>query len=708
MKLGFQVFKRSWSKGVFNKLSASFRMSIKAKLLLAFFVTIVFTVVLGTVSYRLAATTLKSTSENHALQLMKSQGDYLKLMSGTIEAITSQILMSEGVQKLYIQPRDNLTESEKRKLAMSTADFLDSTVLANTQSIRSIAVIGQKDAICTDKAYQVKNLDDLKDMMLYKLAVQADRKPVWIGDSDELVKLFGTMRERSDVNLSCVRALKENSRGEIVGILIIELDPQAVASVVDGMRMGKNDEVHFLSSEGFDLAVLADTSAQDRDGYQFSAHPLYTSIREGSAASSAQTVSYNGKEHLMVYSKTEGTDFVLVSLIRMSVLLEAANRIMGITLIVTLIAVISSLVVAFLISGGMSRTISQLVMMSEQGASGDLTYRPDCKRQDELGQLSRHLCAMLESMRLLIAEAAETAATVSVETRSVNAFIGQIGSISEQIGNAVEEIAKGTAQQAGDSEKVVVRTQELEEKINGVSERIASIQVVSEHTMETTQDALNIALELKHKAHQANETIQDILKDIHTMDQYSQVIGRIVKVIGNIAGQTNLLVLNAAIEAARAGSAGAGFAVVAEEIKKLADQSMNATREIAAIVEAVQHQTEETVKKAMASEGLIYSQNEALARTMDSFDSIAMSMKQLVVKVCEIMEEIEKMQACKRSVQCAIQSISSVSEETAAMTEEVAASAQKQVDEMQALINKSDHLDSMALRLKASVQKFKI
>lgn len=684
--------------------------SIKTKLMFAFCISAAFIVILGIVAYRLASEELETSAKNNSLQTMIGQGNYLKLMSRTVEAITSQVLISEGIQKMYINPTGAISDSDKRKLIMNTSDFLDSIVMANTQSIQSIAVIGLKDSIVTDKAYKINAISDIKDMKLYKEVLEADRKPVWIGDPDELMKLFDNTKDRSEVNLSCVRLLKENSKGDVVGVLIIELHPQAVETVLNTLQIGQHSESHFISSDAYDLKSIIKEQEEDHyvDGYQFASEQLFADIIREDQPNGFRNVTYNGKKHLMVYCKPEGTDFVLVNLIPFSSLLEASNRILTVTVIVTSIAVICSLIVAFIISGGMSRTIDQLVHTTKLAALGDMTSKPTTMRQDELGILAQNMCNMMESMRLLIADTKQTTDQVTQDTKSVNEFTGQVVIISEQIGKAIEEIARGTLEQADDSEMVVEKTDELGQKINKVSDNINTIKNITDHTLEITKSSNDIVNELNTKAEQTNEIMKDVLQDIHSMDRLSQAIGKIVMVITEIGHQTNLLALNASIEAVRSGRNGQGFVVIASEIRKLADQSLVATKEITNIVENVQKQTKNTVNKALLSEKIMESQNEALSRTIETFDCISISMNQLVTRVNDILGDVSEMEECKNSVLQSIQNISAVSEETAAMSEEMTASVDKQMNDMQVLYRKSDNLEELVMGLKQSVLKFNI
>jgi methyl-accepting chemotaxis protein len=245
-------------------------------------------------------------------------------------------------------------------------------------------------------------------------------------------------------------------------------------------------------------------------------------------------------------------------------------------------------------------------------------------------------------------------------------------------------------------------------KINEISEYTNDIAKFSDATINLTEEGLVSVDDLEIKAKETTAIIQEIIVDTHELSGHSEAIGDIVEVINSIAAQTNLLSLNAAIEAARAGDAGRGFAVVAEEIRKLAEQSAAATGEIANIIKNTQSQTARVVERAKSSEGILLTQNKAMNDTLEVFKKISGSMAELAKKVNEINDKVKEMDDYKNKAMGAIHNISSVSEEIAAATEEVSASTEEQVGSIEELNSHAKELENAAGKLETSIKSFKV
>ncbi len=171
---------------------------------------------------------------------------------------------------------------------------------------------------------------------------------------------------------------------------------------------------------------------------------------------------------------------------------------------------------------------------------------------------------------------------------------------------------------------------------------------------------------MTRQSEETSKITDSVVKNIEILKEKSESISTIINVINEIADQTNLLSLNASIEAARAGNAGMGFAVVANEIKKLAEESQDSAGKIKKIVEDIHIQTLDTVNKAMEAEGIVSKQNISIQETIEVFHDMKDSMQKVLTNMEKVYEDVSSMDSTRISTLEAIQNISAVSEETCA------------------------------------------
>lgn len=390
---------------------------------------------------------------------------------------------------------------------------------------------------------------------------------------------------------------------------------------------------------------------------------------------------------------------------------EVSNETGGIlikTLIVMAVAVAVGAVLIFTIVTSITRPLKELMNVSAKISQGDLTQRIIVKSNDELGKLGISFNQMTEALRSVITEVGETANQLAASSEELTASAEQTSKATEQIAFTIQEVAEGSEKQVRsveDSSKVI------NEMSTGVQQIAANSQMASSVATQTAELALegNKAIQTAVKQmNSINRTVTGLAEMVKGLGEHSREIGQIVEVITTIAEQTNLLALNAAIEAARAGEHGRGFAVVADEVRKLAEQSAESAQQIAQLISNIQAETNKAVqsmetgtKEVADGIGVV---NEAGA----SFEQIQRSVNEVANQILEVSAATQQMSAGTVKVVNSIELITKVSESTSAGTQNVSAAAEEQLASMEEISSSATSLSRMAVELQEMVNRFRV
>lgn len=336
-----------------------------------------------------------------------------------------------------------------------------------------------------------------------------------------------------------------------------------------------------------------------------------------------------------------------------------------IIVIVIIIAIALALTLGVIITRLLTNPIKQIVDTMAIAEKGDLTIQADYKSKDEIGMMVESFNQLVESTRKAIEEV----------TNSANNLAASV----EEISASTEQIASGSQQQAQDATMSANMMSEMTNAVQEVSKNAEQAAILTERTTGAAQ----------HGGVVLSDAIQGMIQireSIHELSNKSVQIGEIVEVIDDIAEQTNLLALNAAIEAARAGEAGKGFAVVADEVRKLAERSSKATKEISELVNVIQENTKYSVQTVEVG-------NEKAANAGTTFEEILQLVQESSAKVTEIAAASQQQTAQAEEVMQAVTNIALVTEETSAGIEETATTASD-------LAEMAETLNGLAARFK--------
>ena len=329
------------------------------------------------------------------------------------------------------------------------------------------------------------------------------------------------------------------------------------------------------------------------------------------------------------------------------------------------------------------------------------------KKKDEIGLLSSAFQRVIDRLRNLTNEVSGVSNEVADFFEELNSRINQSSISMEEIARVIEEVAAGATAQAEETERGVANIVDLGHLVEQEQELLQELKVFIEEVDILKSEGIETVKELIEKTESNNEAIKKVRKVIIDTSESAEKIEASSHMIKSIANQINLLALNAAIEAARAGEAGRGFSVVAEEVRKLAEESHNFTQEISTVVVELIDKTENAVAIIKRLDEITASQTESVDLNNNKFEGISDSIEKITV-IAEVInksgwEMVEK----KDEIINVVESLSAISEENAAGAQEASASIEEHTASMQEVANSSDALWDLAATMKESINKFK-
>jgi len=690
------ALKTVWN-GIEHLVSHISRLKLRGKLLLSFLVPVLLIAVLGLVSLRMAEDAIVYNYETSSTATVNAVRDYLNLGIQTVEEKSFELLHDDDLTT-YFNNFEDLKITERTKHWNGLRDAFIVAKEANV-FIRAIHVIGtpgnSHSTVTTPGSNAYKTYSESEEG---KRIAGSTKKSEWLGAHDfldQVLSLDNIKYGRNDYILSIVRKLTGKN-----GFLFMDISKEEIVNSLSDLKLGEGSIIAFVTADGIETTVGSDVEV-------FGELPYFKASKTSEATEGFSYETYNGKPYMYIYSKVGDTGCMLSALIPKSTIVQKANDIKGVILIFVVIASVFAVAIGLYISSGIGKAIGKLTSSIAQVARGDLTTKFETRRKDEFLILSNSLSDMMQNMRRLIQGVSEVGTKVSRSSEMLSATSRKMLEDTRGISMTIEDIGKGVAQQAADTEHCVQQMSSLSDKLNILLRSTDEIGHISGTTRNAVNEGIIIIDELNRKSKETTDVTLGIIREIESLEKQIHSISGFVNVINAIASQTNLLSLNASIEAARAGEAGRGFAVVASEIRTLAESSSEAARSIQHIVTDIQHMFISMFDSAKKAEGNVNLQAAALDRTIHVFEGINQHVTELLNNLNTIADGIQGIEVAKEDTLNAICNISAVSQQTAVSAETVSRTASSQIGSVQRFSESVDELAEDAKMLDNEIKTFK-
>ena len=665
--------------------------------------SIAVSLIIGGVSISKSSESIKLEAKEKLLYMAKSHAYKFDQSLNEIEKSTQDLAY---ISQTEFEPEEIESDSQYMNNYIGLMDPIIKGFAENTKG--AVSVYMDLDPDITKGGYEIWYADKDENKVFDKMPVssEADVRTAF-QKNKELIGKWSKVYYDEDVKkdmISYISPMYVNDK--LVGIIGFDLDFNIFKNEIEKIKVYENGYALLLNEK-----------------YDYLVHPKFKNtdnLKEVNNNQLSELAKYMDGNDSGTYEYTLGKDKKIIGFAKLS-----NDWVVGVApvskeVFATIDALKIFLAICILMSIGifstigiyMAKTISRPIIRLknnfERAANGDLTVKSSIDTQDEIGMAAKSFNRMIDSMGELIGQLKDSCNIVKDSSSSLSKITQQTHEVVNGIAESMESIANNSSEQAKNSMASDSRARDLGDEISHVNKATHKMNSSSSLIKSASEMGLSTINALVDKTKERGSIRKDVYDAMNENYKTSQEIGSIIETVVSIAEQTNLLALNASIEAARAGEHGRGFTVVANEVKKLAEQSAVAVDDIKALIYGIQNQSQNVVRILDTMNNIEKEQDNLVSKTNESFDEIINNIIGLTDNIINLEKNVNNMNKHKNEVVLSIESISYASQEVAASTEEISASTEECVNSLEEVADYAKHLSELSVKLNDEINKFVI
>ncbi|MCR8655777.1 methyl-accepting chemotaxis protein [Paenibacillus endoradicis] len=694
-----------------SKEKISILNSIGIQLFVIIFISIVLCVVtVGTISYQKSKGLIESNVSNASIQTIKQVSNSLDTVFKSYIDTSFQIMFdSVFVENMNtLQTTDNTYE--KIKTTKLITDKL-STYMVTNKVITNITIIPASDIIepiatgqTVDSDSTKKDAQTYRNTEWYKESVIKNGMEHWIEPQAE-----GISQSPAYKSVGLSRMVRNMNNPDLSFILVLEFDINSFFEAATKVDLGDGSEIVIVNSNNEYVMAPDDTKYGQTPNIAIPKAEADAEAEEVTSGSLKLTGA-NNQQYLAIFeSLLSNENWKVVASIPTDNLIEQAAPIRNLTIITSIIAALLAIGIGIIVILFIGRPLNYVTELMQKGAQGDLTVRSTLKRRnDEIGLLSNNFNEMMEQIAILATQTTVSAAAVLKTAAELTDASEKTSIAAKEIAIATDEIAGGASSLAMEAEKGTDHTNTLNDQMKQVNEYNVQMSISANEVEHASLQGITYMGVLIDKTGTTEQMTRAMVDKVNALKVSTSSIVKILDVLNNVTKQTNILSLNATIEAARAGAAGKGFMVVADEIRQLADQSKNSIEVVAQITRTITSEIEETVTVLLEAYPLFQEQIGSVKEANQLFLTVQAQMETFKQSMKQVTDAFVELNKSQEILSDSMNNVSAVAQQSSATSEEVASLSTEQLSISQNLVDLSGKLQTVSTGLKDSLSKFKI